>query len=147
MKSGVCWVSVATMRWQGGEVDVDFDGAALRHFGGAVVYGAFAASALGMEVAAVPKGLWKEDPMEAIFEGGEGDGAVGVERVLAVVPVENTRYAVRARCCVCQSPVQVARRGPLCSILGMRSSVMRTTTAMTTPTAQERASALAQGQR
>ena len=53
------------------DIDVDFDGAALRHFGGAVVYGAFAASALGMEVAAVPKGLWKEDPMEAIFEGAK----------------------------------------------------------------------------
>ena len=34
------------------DIDVDFDGAALRHFGGAVVYGAFAAGALGMEVAA-----------------------------------------------------------------------------------------------
>ena len=53
------------------DIDVDFDGAALRHFGGAVVYGAFAAGALGMEVAAVPKGLWKEDPMEAIFEGAK----------------------------------------------------------------------------
>ena len=53
------------------DIDVDFDGVTLRHFGGAVVYGAFAASALGMEVAAVPKGLWKEDPLEAIFEGAK----------------------------------------------------------------------------
>lgn len=53
------------------DIDVDYDSTTLRHFGGAVVYGAFAACALGMRTAAVPKGMWREDPLETIFDGAK----------------------------------------------------------------------------
>ncbi len=53
------------------DIDVDYDGTTLRHFGGAVVYGTFTACALGMRSAAVPKGPWREDPLDAIFAGAK----------------------------------------------------------------------------